>query len=197
MSPITHFLVSWVGLERFLTHQRDKALVVAAGLIPDVDGLGIVVDFANRLAGWAETNYYQSFHRMYGHGLPAALLIVVLAALLGVRKSSVALWALVSFHLHLLCDLIGARGSTPEDLWGIYYLGPLVTTHELRWAGQWPLVGWQNTLITVVLLSLLMVRAANLGYSPVGWLSQRMDQEFIATLRQWKTRLLGALNEQR
>ncbi|UUZ50235.1 metal-dependent hydrolase [Massilia sp. B-10] len=72
MSPITHFLVGWTALERFQASRRDKALVVLAGVLPDVDGLGIVADFITRTLGWAETNYYQQFHRMVGHGLPAA-----------------------------------------------------------------------------------------------------------------------------
>lgn len=195
MSPITHLLVSWVGLERFQTSQRDKALVVLAGLAPDVDGLGIVIDFATRVLGLPETDYYQTFHRMYGHGLPAAILIAVLASMFGARKFWIAIWALVSFHLHLLCDLIGARGTSPEDIWGIYYLAPFTTTHELTWSGQWPLVGWQNTTISAVLLGILMVRAADSGYSPIGLVSQRADKEFVVTLRQWKKRLLLAFNQ--
>lgn len=190
MSPITHLLVSWIGLEQWQVSQRDKALVVAAGLVPDVDGLGILIDFANRILGFSETEYYQSFHRIYGHGLPAAILVVILASVVGARKLSIAFWTFVSFHLHLLCDVIGARGTTLDDIWGIYYLGPFVTTYEFRWAGQWPLVGWQNTMITVALLGILMLRATSCGYSPVGLVSQRVDQAFIITLRQWKAQLL-------
>jgi inner membrane protein len=186
MSPITHFLVGWVALERLRVNPRDKALVVLAGLAPDLDGLGIVVDFTTRALGMPETDYYQSLHRMYGHGLPAALVFAAIAGAFGVQRLGVALLAFVSVHLHFLGDLLGSRGTTAEDLWGIYYFAPFSTAFELSWAGQWPLVGWQNMAISAVLLGIVMLRASRLGYSPVVLLSQRVDAAFVATLRRWR-----------
>ena len=77
MSPITHFLVGWAALERALPARRDKALMTLAGLASDVDGVGIVVDFATRTLGMTATNYYQSYHRLLCHGLPAVLAIAL------------------------------------------------------------------------------------------------------------------------
>jgi membrane-bound metal-dependent hydrolase YbcI (DUF457 family) len=191
MSPITHFLVGWVGTERFQANQRDKALVVLAGLAPDLDGLGIVVDFATRTFGLPETDYYQNFHRLYGHGLPAAIIIAVVAGWLSVRGFAVAVWAFFSVHLHFLCDLLGSRGTTPEDIWGIYYFAPFTKAYEVSWSGQWPLVGWQNMAISAVLLAIVMVRATNLGYSPVRLLSRRADAVFVTTLHKWRQQLLS------
>lgn len=196
MSPITHFLIGWTALERFQLTRRDKAIVVLAGVLPDLDGLGIVADFVTRAAGLAETNYYQEFHRMIGHGLPAALLIAALAGLLGRRRLWTAAGAFASVHLHFLCDLIGSRGTTAEDIWGIYYFAPLTTRWEWAWAGQWPLVGWQNMLITMMLLFFVLRRATITGYSPLGLLSVRGDAALVATLRQWKLRI-GALTARR
>jgi len=191
MSPITHFLVGWASLERFQASRRDKGLVVLAGLAPDLDGLGIVVDFATRVLGLPATDYYQSFHRVYGHGLPAALTIAAVAGVLGVRRFWVACCAFISVHLHFLCDLLGSRGTTAEDLWGIYYFAPFTKAYELSWSGQWPLVGWQNMAISAVLLAVLMWRATTLGYSPVALLSERADAVFVATLRGWRQRVLS------
>lgn len=73
MSPITHFFVSWVALERSVTSKRDKTLVCLAGVAPDIDGLGIVIDFFTRVLGLPETNYYQDWHRMRAHGLLQSL----------------------------------------------------------------------------------------------------------------------------
>jgi inner membrane protein len=193
MSPITHLMVGWVGLERIQPTARDKALVVLAGLAPDVDGLGIIVDFATRVLGLPETDYYQAFHRLYGHGLPAALVIAALAGALGTRRRAVAAWAFVSVHLHFLCDLIGSRGNAAEDIWGIYYFAPITRAYAISWSGQWPLVGWQNTAISAVLLAIMMMNAATSGYSPVGWLSERADAAFVATLRGWKGRMLSVV----
>jgi membrane-bound metal-dependent hydrolase YbcI (DUF457 family) len=189
VSPVTHFLAGWVGFERLLPARRDKALVVLAGLAPDLDGLGIVVDFATRALGLPETDYYQMFHRQYGHGLPAAILIGAIAGALGARRYEAAVWAFASVHLHFLCDLLGSRGNDPGDIWGIWYLAPFSNAIEIAWPGQWPLVGWQNLAITAVLLAVALLRAAAAGYSPVRLLSGRLDAAFVATLRDWKQRI--------
>jgi membrane-bound metal-dependent hydrolase YbcI (DUF457 family) len=193
MSPITHFLVGWVGLERIQPSRRDKALVVLAGLAPDFDGLGIVADFATRAFGLPETDYYQSFHRLYGHGLPAAVIIAAVAGALSARGLVVAVWALVSVHLHFLCDLLGSRGTTAEDIWGITYFAPFTKAYEVSWSGQWPLVGWQNMAISVALLAIMMVKATTSGYSPVGLLSKRADAAFVAALCGWRRQVLSVV----
>ncbi len=193
MSPITHLLVGWDGLERFQASRRDKAIVVLAGMAPDLDGLGIVADFATRVFGLPETDYYQQFHRIYGHGLAAAIIIAAVGGVLGFRHYRVAAWAFISVHLHFLCDVLGSRGTTAEDIWGIYYLAPFTKAHELSWSGQWQLVGWQNMAITAALLLIAMRRATVLGYSPVGLLSESADALFVLTLRQWKKRLMSML----
>src|SRR5471030_3016805 len=100
MSRITHFLVGWTTLERTQPADRDKALVVLAGLAPDLDGLGIIVDFATRTLGLAEANYYQEFHRVYGHGLPAALVIAAFVACVATNKWRAATGAFIAVHLH-------------------------------------------------------------------------------------------------
>ena len=85
----------------------------------------IVVDFAMRALGLPETDYYQAFHRLYGHGLPAAVIVAAAAGAMGVRRYWVASWAFISVHLHFFCDLLGSRGTSAEDIWGIYYFAPL------------------------------------------------------------------------
>ena len=191
MSPITHLLVGWSALERALPTRRDKALVVVAGLAPDLDGLGIVADFATRTLGLPETDYYQTYHRIYGHGLPAALLIAAVCSAFAARgqRAWVALWSLVAVHLHFLCDILGSRGSGLEDLWGIYYFAPFSLTPEMTWSGQWPLVGWQNMALTAALLLVVAARATRTGYSPLVIFSERADATFVATLRNWRARL--------
>ena len=126
-------------MESRLIATRDKALVCLAGLAPDLDGLGIVVDFVTRLSGSPETNYYQDFHRLVGHGLPAALVISGVAASLGLARMRVAFFAFIAMHLHFLCDLIGSRGTTAEDIWPIYYLEPFFLCQFCRYPfnGHW------------------------------------------------------------
>lgn len=189
MSPITHFLVGWVGLERTQATHGDRMRVVLAGLAPDLDGLGIVVDFCTRLLGMPATDLYQAWHRLYGHGLPAALLIAASATWGATRRGAVACGAFASVHLHLLCDLLGSRGTTADDLWGIWYFAPFTTALEWRWSGQWPLVGWINTSITAALLALTLWRAAGLGYSPLALAHRGADAALVQTVRRWRAAL--------
>lgn len=185
MSPITHFLVGWTLLEQRATCRRDKALVVCAGLLPDLDGAGLAIDMFNRFRGLPETSFYQETHRLYGHGLFSALLIAMLAGALARRRGNVIILSLVCVHLHYLCDMLGSRGSTPEDLWGIHYLAPFWPGCEWVWSGQWPLVSWQNMLISVILMGMTLWRATCTGYSPLHLISPQADGRFVAILRHW------------
>ena len=155
-----------------------------AGLAPDLDGLGIVVDFCARLFGLAETNYYQEYHRVYGHGLPAAIVFAALVWALAGSRARAALGAFVSVHLHFLCDLAGSRGNDPLDIWPIPYLSPLSDALTLSWSGQWELVSWQNTTITAALLAIAGAMAIRRGYSPVSLFSKKADAQVVAALRQ-------------
>ena len=183
LSPVTHLLVGWTALERTQKSSRDRALVVWIGLAPDLDGLGLLLDFATRLFGLPETNYYQEFHRVYGHGLPAALVFSSLVWMLAEHRTRAALAAFVSVHLHFACDLIGSRGGDPEDIWPIPYLSPLSDALTLSWSGQWLLVSWQNTVITAALLGIAAWMAVARGYSPASLFSKNADAAVVAALR--------------
>lgn len=189
VSPITHFLAGWVLLERGVATYRDKALVCLAGVAPDVDGLGIVIDFTTRTLKLSPTNYYQEYHRMLGHGLPAALVFAGLAAAAASSRVRVAALALLAVHLHLLCDVLGSRGTTVEDTWPVYYFAPLSMRPEIAWQHQWPLVGWENMAISAALIALLMFRATVTGYSPVALVSARADRVFVGVVRRWREQM--------
>jgi membrane-bound metal-dependent hydrolase YbcI (DUF457 family) len=162
--------------------------VVWIGLAPDLDGLGLFVDFATRLVGLGWTDYYQSYHRLYGHGLPAALVLSILVFALARHRWRAALAAFASVHLHLLLDLAGSRGGDPEDLWPIRYLMPLSDAVTITWTEQWQLVSWQNTTITALLVVTALAMAHRRGYSPVTLFSKKADAAVVAALRsRWRT----------
>ena len=46
MAPETHLLLSWIIAAKTTDNPRDRQLVTLAGILPDVDGLGLLVDFA-------------------------------------------------------------------------------------------------------------------------------------------------------
>lgn len=160
--------------------------MAVAGVLPDLDGLGIVIDFATTTLGLPETDYYQAFHRLYGHGLAAAIVFALIAYAAAHRRLLTAVLAFVAVHLHFACDLVGSRGNGADDVWGIWYFAPFSTAHEIAWAGQWPLVGWQNMLITAALIALVLERAARRGYSPVAIFSPKADLALVAVLRKWR-----------
>lgn len=183
MNVLTHFFVGWTLAEASNLAPRDRAIVTWAGVVPDLDGLAVVPDLANRLLGRPETDFYFRHHHVWMHGLPAALLTASVAALMGARKKWVALLAFLSFHLHLLLDLVGSRGPTKADIWAIGYLEPFSERLTFAWQSQWALNDWRNVLLTVVLLSLALARAVRRGYSPVSLFSRRADAAVVATLR--------------
>ena len=46
MNPITHLLVGWTVAQTAFLSRRERAIVTLAGVAPDLDGAGILLDFA-------------------------------------------------------------------------------------------------------------------------------------------------------
>lgn len=187
MSPVTHLLASWVVAAGATDNERDRCIVAWAGLAPDLDGLGLIADIATADSAHS-TDWYPQYHHFLLHGIFAAIACACVAAWLGRRRLRVALLVLIVFHLHLICDLVGSRGPSPEDLWPIFYFGPITKEPMWLWHGQWPLDAWPNRLISVVLLIASFVIAERKGFSIVGLFSRRGDRVFVSTLRKWSGR---------
>jgi hypothetical protein len=181
MNPVTHALVGWTVANVRELDSRDRALVVLAGVSPDLDGLGIVVDLLTRSSG-SPTYYWDDYHHVLCHNLGFGLLLGGLTFAIARRRFTATLLALLSFHLHLLGDLVGARGPD-GDQWPIPYLSPFSDAWQLSWSGQWALNAWPNVVITVAVLALVLYLAWLRGYSPVGLLSRRADTAVVAALR--------------
>ena len=139
MSPETHLLASWIIAAKTTRNSRDCRLVALAGFVPDADGLGLLVDFFHRIIGGKQTFYYETYHHYLLHGIFGGMLVACLMACLARDKRRVALLALLVFHLHLLCDLVGSRGPKPDDLWPLFYLGPFfyIRCGNGRANGRW------------------------------------------------------------
>ena len=122
--------------------------------------------------------------------MAGGLVLAFILACFARARWRVFLWALVVFHLHLICDLAGSRGDGPGDIWPIYYLGPFTQRHLVfTWACQWKLDGWQNKIISVTLLFVCLWMAAKLGCSVVGVFCQKLDQAIVPILQKWATTL--------
>lgn len=170
---------------------RDRKLVTLAGIIPDADGLGMVADLVGGLISGKEVtfHYYQQFHHLLLHGWPGAIAIAALLTFFARQRTRVALMCLVTFHLHLLCDLLGSRGPSPADLWPICYSEPLFRHPIWFWRSQWRLDGWQNQTVWVAVFALSLWLAAKRGYSFVEFLNRRLDKVFVEVLQKWRNRL--------
>jgi membrane-bound metal-dependent hydrolase YbcI (DUF457 family) len=181
MNPITHLLVSWTVANADGLNRRERAMVTLAGIAPDLDGLGVIPEYLTRhsahpLAWWSD------YHHVLTHNLWFGLAAALIGFALATRRWTTALLALVAFHLHLLADLVGARGPEGEQ-WPILYLYPL--SHSgLTWSGQWALNAWPNFVITGLALALTLYLAWKRGYSPLELISTRADRALTATLRQ-------------
>jgi len=180
MSPETHLLTSWIIGAKTTSNLRDCRLVTLAGIVPDVDGLGLIVDLVT-----GRTMYYHQFHHLLLHGAFGAILLATLFALLARDRWKVFLLVLAVYHLHLLCDLAGSRGPAPEDLWPIHYFGPFSREPVWLWRGQWPLDAWPNRLIGVLVLVVALWMPVRLGHSLVGVFNRKADAAFVAILRRW------------
>jgi hypothetical protein len=231
MSPVTHFFAGWLlasvsptGKPSTLT-RREKALVVAAAVAPDLDGIGIIPELLTRNTSHPLLWFSQYHHTL--HTLAFSLVCTLAAFLIAGplagftfgpviqdRRSQpvsdftfspatrgpqapdprspahptpshpwlTALLVFLSFHLHLLCDLIGARGPD-GDQWPIPYLKPFSNSIHLTWHGQWALNGWQNFVITgIFLLSTLWI-AWKYASSPLELVSQPANRALTQTLR--------------
>ena len=181
MSPVTHALLGWLvaGVPRNLS-RRERALITAAAVVPDLDGLGAIAELATR-DSQAPLLWFTEYH----HALHTALFGLILAGLafaFARRRWITAALVLASFHLHLLCDIAGGRGPDGYP-WPIPYFAPFSSAWQFQWEGQWALNAWPNFAVTGAALLLTFFLAWDRGYSPVGLFSERADRAFVGTLR--------------
>ena len=172
MNPIVHGELGWL-LGRGLKARRDRLLVTAAGVIPDLDGLSLL--------GGREA--YAAYHHLLTHGLVAAAATALACAALARQRVRTALLALVAFHLHLVCDLAGSgdRAQGGEG-WPLSYFFPF-SRHEWMWSGQWDLVSWQNTAIGLLTTLGCLACALKYGRTPLELVSTKADAKVVETIR--------------
>ena len=196
MSPITHFIGSWLVATATVDNPRDRRLVTLAGILPDADGLGLVAEVIGAAISGKENtfHYYQRYHHYLLHGWLGAVLVAALLTCFARHRWRVAILCLFTFHLHLLCDLVGSRGPGPGDLWPIAYSEPIFRHPVFFWKGQWRLDGWQNRIIAAALFLTELALAPRRGYSCVEVLSRKCDTIFVAILQKWRARLFGEDN---
>ena len=179
MSPVTHFLTGWAAANCAKLDRRERAIVTLACVVPDLDGVGIIPELLTRSSShpllWF-TLYHHSLH-----SLAFAVVVATVAFVFADRRWKTALLALLTFHIHLLEDVLGSRG--PDGFqWPIPYFSPFASKLQITWSGQWALNAWPNVAITAMLLVITIRLAWRRGYSPLEMFSLRADAAFISVL---------------
>src|ERR1017187_1487383 len=166
MNPITHFFMGWAVANSVPSlNQRERALVTWASVVPDLDGLGIIAERLTRNSHHP-LYWWSDYHHILGHNIGFAIVVSAFAAILATQKAKTTLLVFFSFHLHLVADLIGARGPDGNQ-WPIPYLLPFSRQLHLTWSGQWALNAWPNIVITAMLIGMALVLARQRGFSPL------------------------------
>ena len=181
MHTVTHFFVGWVVANTGDLNRRERAAVTVSGIIPDIDSAGIIAEKLTQgsdhpLLWWSE------YHHVLTHNLGFGLFVAVVVFVIAKKKWLATGLAFLSFHLHLLGDVVGAMGPDGYQ-WPIPYLLPFSNAWEITWQGQWAINAWTNFAITGVALLITFFLASKRGYSPLEMLSTSADRAFVKTLQ--------------
>ena len=85
MSPVTHFFTGWVLASTVPSlNIRDRALITAAAVVPDIDGLGIVPELFTRHS--THPLPWFSLYHHHLHNLSFALLVTLISIGLARQK---------------------------------------------------------------------------------------------------------------
>jgi hypothetical protein len=174
-------MCSWLASTTVKLNKRERTVITCAGIIPDIDGFGLIVDFVAKNFGYT-THYWFQFHHQL-HTLPFCLLISGISAYVAkTKKLMVAVMACFVFHLHLFCDLIGARGPDGYQ-WPMPYFSPFSDDIQLKWSNQWELNAWPNILIGIGLMVTVILVARKKQISPFEIVSPQMNNAFLKMVK--------------
>jgi hypothetical protein len=165
MNPVIHGQIGWL-IGAHLERRRDRALVTAAALLPDLDGAGILVS----------EYWYAELHHRLGHGAIAAVAIPAACGLVA-RSPKVAALAFVAFTSHVVADLMGSGPGWP--IW------PYWPWSHAEWLPdwQWDLASWQNTVIGFGVILTCLSCARFYGRTPVELFHLKSDAKVVETIR--------------
>ena len=180
MNPVTHLLVGWMVANSTELNRRERAAVAIAGVIPDLDGLGAPVEALT--VNWERPLLWFSDYHHLLHNVTFATGVAAVSFAVATRRWKTAALAFLTFHLHLLGDLVGARGPDGHQ-WPLPYLLPFSDAWQLTWSGQWGLNDWRNFALTGALLAMTFYLAWRRGYSPIEIISPAADKAFVNALR--------------
>ncbi len=140
-----------------------------SGVAPDLDGLGYIIDYFD-----PSSDIFCKFHHIVGHNLGAYIVFLIITLLFADKKIISFLFVTLTFHLHMLCDVLGGRGPD-EYQWPIPYLLPFSEAWNWTWDGQWYLHAWQNSVAYAIFVMITVIIAFKKKNTPVELISQKWD----------------------
>ena len=114
MNPLTHLLAGWLAANTVPLSRRDRTLVTLSGVIPDIDGLGIIADLATR-GSPAPLDWYWRFHHTLGHNLAFGLVVTTAAFCLAWRRGSSPVELVSRRADTVFVDTLRARFGVPTS----------------------------------------------------------------------------------
>jgi inner membrane protein len=175
MQTGAHLVISWVSANVGTVSRRERIACALCGVVPDIDGLGMVVDlFAPDL------HLYETFHHKIAHNL--ILSLVLFAVVYAISKRAWPACLGVAIYLtHLFFDCLGS-GAPNGEIWPIYPFWPF-SNYEYLPAWQWELSDIRNSMIAAVFVVVMLMIARRTGRSPIEIVSRRLDGFVIKTIR--------------
>ncbi|MHB9138730.1 MAG: metal-dependent hydrolase [Victivallaceae bacterium] len=145
----THFLAGWCVGNLFPLNGRERLLCALAAILPDFDGLGIILG----------QEIYWKFHHVLGHNLLFSLLLTAVLVYFSEHKLMMSWLCFGLMQLHMVMDLLGSG-----ELWTLSYLWPFSNkefnsgSFGIPWS--WALYSWQNLLAGALLIiwTVLIIR---------------------------------------
>ena len=126
VNPETHLLASWVIGAKGTDNARDCRLVALAEILPDADGLGLLVDGLTRALGWKKTFFYEHLPPLSScTGSLGAILITGACCLF--RPTEVACgpaWHCWSF-ICISCAISWGRADLTRSICGRFFTSAL------------------------------------------------------------------------
>lgn len=163
----THLLSGWVLANALPLTPRDRALCMAAAVVPDLDGLGILIS----------QDLYWGLHHKLGHNVFFFAAIALMCAAAGHRRWWVLGATFALGWLHFGMDYLGSGPG-----WGLWPLWPM-SDAEVKWQGAWPFYSWQNIGTFFALLAVTIWIAWRWGRTPLEWLMPRLDRHLVHLLK--------------
>lgn len=182
MNPVTHFLIGWSVAGSSDISIKERAAVTIAGIAPDIDGAGLIFDI---LAPHQEQplEWWSKYHHVLGHNIGFGLFLVIAACAVSKKRWFVSFLVMITFHLHMVADLLGSRGPDGYQ-WPIPYLLPFSDAWQWIWAGQWKLNAWPNFVVTGIMALYMFYVAWKKEVSPLEFISSKANTSFVGALRE-------------